>query len=276
MTSLNVLAADKSVMKFLIPKKGWKLVGADISSLEPHVIAHFSQCPNYMALYGPDAVPNQDAYLRFGCNVPAYRDIFREYYDIEAPSKEGVSYLKEHHELERFVCKVGFLSLVYGIQPPALQANYESKGVIMSLKEVEAIYRAYWETHKQVKQFTIQLQQEWRRNGGYVISGRGTPRPIERKDAAKDMLSRFVQGTGSLITKRWIHHVRCIRDEKGVNMVPYIADLHDASYWQAPEEEVAEAAQVLESAFARLNDELQWTVQIRGEVKIGDNMAEVK
>lgn len=272
MSSLNMLASDKSILKFLKGPPGWKVVGVDINALEPHFIAHFSQCPNYMALYGPNAVPNQDAYIRLGTTIPKFADKFLEHYNIDAPTKEGVNYIKEHYDKERFVCKVVFLSCVYGIQPFALQASLEKGGVIMGIKEVEAIHRAYWRTFSAVKKFSQQLQGEWRRNGGYIITARGVPMPIDQQGASKDILSRFIQRSGHQAVMRWLYHINQIRAEEGVNMRPLVADLHDATYFTAPEEEAEAAGRVIQKGLDRLNEELQLSVVLRGSTKIGNNM----
>jgi len=76
--SLNLLASDKSIYRFMRGPEGWDCVGLDINALEPNIIAHFSQCPVYMSLYGPNAAPNQDAYIHLGCTIPQFAEKFLE------------------------------------------------------------------------------------------------------------------------------------------------------------------------------------------------------
>ena len=268
--TLNMLAADRAIYKFLSGPPGWQVVGVDINALEPHVLCHFSQCPNYMALYGPNAVPNQDAYIRLGTTIPQYADKFLEHYNPEAPTKEGVDFIKQHYEQERFVCKVVFLSCVYGIQPFALQANLEKGGVVMPIRDVEAIHRSYWRTFSAVKNLSQQLQYEWRKNGGFIITGRGTPMPLDMQSASKDILSRFIQKTGHQYVMRWLYHINQIRHERGVTMKPLIPDLHDATYWASPEPEAA--GEVIQEGLTRLNDELGLSVKFKGKTKIGTSL----
>jgi len=271
--SLNLLAMDKSVLRLLRGPKGWKVVGCDINALEPHVVTHFSQCPTLMKLYGPNAVPNQDAYLLLGTAVPAYRDVFLEYYNPDAPTKEGVAYLKENHALERFVCKTAFLSCMYGISVPALQASLAVSDVHMPYREVEAVHRAYWKNHVAVKKFTQSLQQQWRNNGGYIITGRGTPKPMCHQDASKDMLSRFTQTTGHQYVMRWLWHINEVRQEEGLQAYPLIADLHDSTTWACPPEEVEETGYMIQEGLRRLNEELSLTVTLKGATKVGDTLS---
>ena len=272
MTSLNLLAADKSIYKFMRGPKDWSCVGVDINALEPHTIAHFSQCPVYMSLYGPDAAPNQDAYIHLGCTIPKYAELFLPHYKVGEPTKEGVDYIKDNYDQERFVCKVTFLSSVYGIFPPALRALLLAGGVDMSIREVEGIHQSYWRTFAAVKTLTHQLQEEWRRNGGFVVSGRGTPKPMDNQAASKDILSRFIQTTGHQYVMRWLFHINEIKQERKVTMRPIIKDLHDATYWTAPDDQIEEAGKVIQDGLTRLNEELNLSVVFKGKTKIGKTL----
>lgn len=216
MSSLNILAADKNVYRFLRGPEGWKVVGADLNSLEPHVIAHFSNCPQYMSLYGPNAVPNQDAYIKLGTTIPQFRDKFLEHYNPDAPTIEGVEFITENYPNERFVCKVMFLSCVYGIKAPALRESLAAGKVFLSMREVETLLQSYWRTFSAVKSFSQSLQKQWRDNGGYIISGRGTPRPLDQIGASKDILSRFTQclaGDTTVLTDRGPVKITEVRPE---------------------------------------------------------------
>ena len=252
--------------------KDWSCVGVDINALEPNTIAHFSQCPVYMSLYGPDAAPNQDAYIHLGCTIPKYAELFLPHYKVGEPTKEGVAYIKENYDQERFVCKVTFLSSVYGIFPPALRALLLAGGVDMSIREVEGIHQSYWKTFAAVKTLTHQLQEEWRRNGGFVVSGRGTPKPLDNQAASKDILSRFIQTTGHQYVMRWLFHINEIRQERKVTMRPIIKDLHDATYFTAPDDQIEEAGKVIQDGLTRLNEELNLSVVFKGKTKIGKTL----
>jgi hypothetical protein len=256
----------------LVRREGQTFVSGNCNALEPHILAAFSQCPNYMALYGPNAVPNQDAYIKLGTTIPQFRDKFLEHYNPEAPTVEGVEFIKENYPNERFVCKVMFLSCVYGIRAPALREALAAGGVQLSMREVEALLQSYWRTFAAVKSFAQSLQKQWRDNGGYIISGRGTPRPLDQIGASKDILARFVSTTGHQYVMRWLYHINQIRAERGVTMRPLIADLHDATYWTAPADQAEAAGEVIQEGLTRLNEELQLSVKFKGKTKIGDNL----
>lgn len=53
--SILQLPKDKRFLKCFTVPKDHKLLYTDINSLEPHVLAHFSQDPGLMSLYGPGA-----------------------------------------------------------------------------------------------------------------------------------------------------------------------------------------------------------------------------
>lgn len=272
MSTLNILAADRSIYSFLRGPEGWKVVAVDINSLEPHIIAHFSNCPNYMALYGPNAVPNQDAYIKLGTTIPQFRDKFLEHYNPEAPTVEGVEFIKENYPNERFVCKVMFLSCVYGIKAPALRESLAAGKVFLSMREVEVLLQSYWRTFSSVKSLSQSLQKQWRDNGGYIISGRGTPRPLDQIGASKDILSRFTQTTGHQYVMRWLYHIENIRKERSINTFPLVPDLHDSTTWTCPPEEVPKVDAMLQDGLTRLNEELRLSVVLKGKTKIGDTL----
>lgn len=270
--SLNILASSKEIYRFMKGPKNWKCVSVDLTSAEPFAVAHYSACPVYMSLYGPNAVPNQDAYILLGTTIPQYADKFLAHYDPKAPTKEGVEFIKKNYEKERFVCKTTFLSCVYGIQPIALQASLAAGGVEMTIREVEHIHSNYWKTFKAVKNLTKKLQAEWRENGGYIITGRGTPKPMDIKAASKDCLSRFIQTSCHQWVMRWIWHINNIRQERGIIARPIVKDMHDSTTWTCPDKEAEATGQMIQDGLTRLNEELKLSVTLRGDTKIGTTL----
>lgn len=275
-SKFNILASSKDpgLMKCLIAGDGHKIVGCDINALEPHVIAHFSQDPNYMKLYGPDAKPHQDIYVLVGCNSPMYREKFRAVYDPDNPTEEGLSYIKTNYERDRFVCKKVVLSTGYGAGAQLVQSELAVEGIELPLWECKQMIRSYWDTFKYVQAWDRLLQQEWRERGGYVINGRGMPIAIHKKIIHK-ILNKHVQSTGHWYLSRWLWHMQNIRLENNFPVKPFIPDFHDASYWRCADRHVPEADFMLQEGLRRLNDEIQLTVTLKGKTKIGDTLAEV-
>lgn len=78
-----------------VARPGFKLVQIDLSSVEPRVIAAFSQDETLMKLYGPGAKPN-DVYLFNGAYIELFRDEIRKYYDPENPTAESIADAKKN------------------------------------------------------------------------------------------------------------------------------------------------------------------------------------
>jgi len=270
--ALNLLALDRSILRFMKGPKDWKVISLDFASVEPTLIAHFSQCPNYMNIYGPNANPNHDIYPYVGMAIPQYRELFGPYYDLNNPTKEGTKYIKDHYASERSICKTFHLSAVYGAFPPTIHAMLEVQGIHISIKEVEQMHRNYWQLFKAVKSYERTLQAEWRRNGGYIISGRGTPIPMNQEDASKHILNRMIQKTAHQYLMRWVYHLENIVTEMKLQARPLLLDLHDSTTWTCPPEEVQAVDDMLQEGLRRLNEELQLTVVIKGATKVGDTL----
>jgi len=280
MAAVNLLALDKSVLKFLKAPEGHKRGYLDFSSLEPTLLAHFSQDPTYMKptllahfsqdptymkIYGPGANPNHCIYSYVGVLSDMYPE-FKDHYNLDNPTKEGVSYIKNNLSENRQVCKVGHLMLMYGGGAGRLFQQYQLAGVNLNFAETKAFYNKYWRAFSKVKQYESYLLSEWYSNGGYIITGRGIPHPIDR-EYTKDILNRMIQTTGHHYLQRFLYHITCIKKERKIPMKPWFVDHHDATCWAAPEECIPEANQVLMDALERLNKELNLSVTLKGVVK---------
>lgn len=275
-SKFNILAPSKDpgLLGCMVAGEGYKIVGCDINALEPNIIAHFSQDPNYMRLYGPKSKPFQDIYILVGCNSPMYRDKFRAVYDPDNPTEEGLNYIKTEYERDRFVCKKIVLSTGYGAGAPKIKSELAIEGIDLSIDECKILINSYWDTFKYVRAWDKILQREWRENGGYVINGRGLPVAIHEKILHK-ILNKHVQSTGHWYLSRWLFHISNIRREFNIKTVPFIPDFHDATYWRCREEDVTQVDFMLQEGLKRLNNELQLTVTLRGKTKIGDTLTEV-
>lgn len=279
----NMIACSRNVLRFLRAKPGHKLLYLDFNSVEPTLLAHFSQDPTYMKLYGKGSNPNHCAYIYVGSHLSAFQDKFLPHYDLDAPSKEGVSFIKTEYAGDRDVCKNGHLSMQYGAFPKRIHAELGVRDVKsmlpefehlpyserpnITLEECEEFHRQYWQLFRQVKAYTRELEEEWKRNSGYIVNGRGRPLPLFKMDT-KDLLSRMIQSTAHDYLMRYLWHINLLRKSQGVRMRPWLVDLHDATTWEVPDEAVEEATQLMTEALQNLNNELQLSVQIRGQIKV--------
>ena len=159
------------------------------------------------------------------------------------------------------------------------------------IDECQEILADIGATFPDVGKFYIDLRKQWNSNGGWVkqhwddynkryefidgrpgwiYNGRGRPLGIAPQKI-KDIGNRFIQTTGHDVLLQYLAYVNQMRIPE---MRPYHVDNHDATIWQVREDRADAGKQVLEEAYVRLNDTLQWTVKISGAVEIGDNMGD--
>jgi DNA polymerase I-like protein with 3'-5' exonuclease and polymerase domains len=292
MSKLNIqqLPKDKDFLRCFVAAPGHKLVYSDINSLEPHVLAHFSKDPGLMSLYGPHAKPN-DVYLWVGSKIDKWKESILKYYDPNNPSATSIAKAKKYAKAERTAVKPAYLGWMYGLGPGTM---HESTGI--PIEECRQILADIDSAFPGVVKFNEKLRDEWKENGGWVkqeweidpntnrnipkfIDGRpgwiynGRYRPMGvAPDKVKDLGNRFVQSTGHDVLMQMLTYINESRE--GISMRPYSVDIHDATVWEVRESQVDLAVEVLEQSYIRLNQTLQWDVQIRGEVEVGTNLGD--
>lgn len=287
MAKLSMLQVPKSreFMECIKPFNFCTLVYTDFDALEMKVAAHFTKDASLMKLYGPGAKPN-DVHAFNAAGMRLFSAEIRKYYDPDNPTPEGIAAVKKHCGHIRDLVKTAGYGMIYGAQPPRLYSELRQAGYDIALTDAEAIFTDYWETYKGSVLFGEFLRKEMKKNGGFILNGRGRPMCIPPPyrvpgqrfpvDLSKDCFSRFVQSTGHDVTLRFIYHIGKIREERSVPMVPWLLDKHDATTWQVNTKYLHQGVEAFEEAYRRLNAELQWSVQITGKVKTGNSMAEVE
>ncbi len=280
---------DKGFLKCLKARPGHKLVYTDIRALEPHVLAHFSQDPGLMSLYGPNAKFN-DVYLFVASQTSKWGAEIREHYDPYHPTPESISAAKKHCKKARDDFKPVYLGWCYGLGASTM---HQTTGIPKD--ECRTILDDIDKAFPGTKSFGQKLKREWTANGGWVkmewieqpdgsvlpnvIDGRpgwfygGRGRPLScAPEKSKDLVNRFVQTTGHDVMVDFISLINSQRHLSG--MRPWHVDNHDATFWEVAEANVNSAIKTFEFAYEQLNRQLGWTVQISGVVKVGDNMAD--
>lgn len=294
MSKLNVqnMPKDPAFLRCFKAAPGHVLVYSDINSLEPHVMAHFTQDPGLMSLYGPGAEPN-DVYLFVGAQIDKWKDSILEHYNPFHPTTESIAAAKKHCKSERQEIKAPYLGWLYG-----LGAGTMSTGTGIPYEECKRILEDINNTFYRVPKFNKRLRKQWESNGGYavtqwvydkeldkqipivtdgspgwILNGRGRPLAVA-PDKVKDLGNRFVQSTGHDVLMQMLVYINELRQERQVPMRPYNVDIHDATIWQVPENYAQQAADIIRESYVRLNDALRWTVSIEGDVAIGNNLGE--
>jgi DNA polymerase-1 len=291
MASINLqnLPSDPDFLKCLVAEPGHKLVYLDFSAVEPHVMAHFSKDPGLMALYGPNAKPNC-VYLFYASQTSLFGPAIRKYYDPFNPTTESVKAAKLHCAKERQAFKPIYLGWLYGLGAGAM---HESTHI--PLAECKQILEDIAAATPGLKDFGDRLKVEWASNGGWadiewikdpvtgrnkakfidgrpgwIYNGRGRPLGVD-PEKKKDLVNRHVQSTGSDLLKQYLMNLSRLRTG---SMRPYNVDMHDATIWQARDCDVDKTVAIFKESLTILNKTLQWSVEIKGEVKVGVNLAD--
>lgn len=273
---LNIQQIPKSrgYLECLGAAQGNTIIQMDIDALEPVVLAELSNCPSYMALYGPDAPPN-DVYLFIASQIPQFsQEIRNAGYDPENPTLEGINRAKKECKRIRSICKIIHLSAGYGAGAPKIYETLRDIGISITLTEVKDIRKMYWEVFKGVTAYRETLTTEWKANKGFFIDGLGTPVTVTR-EFEKDILNRCIQRTGHMILVKYLYHLNQIRKE-GSSLKPMMVDFHDETVWQIKKIGKQSALKLFNDAWSLTNNELNGIIPLSGEPMACESFADFK
>jgi DNA polymerase I-like protein with 3'-5' exonuclease and polymerase domains len=257
-------------------RPGYKLVDMDFTALESVVITELSRDESMMKLYGPDANPNQDIHLFTGSMLPGIGEKIRKAgYDPDNPTQEGVERAKKECKKEREIAKTINYASVYKAGPRTLARNLTLAGIPTSEEVAAKMHAAYWETYKGVKQYSRELERQWKLNGGWFLNGIGRPVSLT-EDLLKDTVSRCVQSTGhSSLILLMVIYWRLLK-EHGIEAYQWM-ELHDQLIVEVREDQAERAARLLDGdALQELNRWLGGMIPLRGEAQVISNLAEAK
>jgi hypothetical protein len=282
-TKLNLFATSGSdgFLRCLTADPGSVIVGSDINSLEPHVLAHFSQDEGFMKIYGKGQ-PHNCIYLYLASKSPIHGSKIREIYNPYDPQYAAVEEAKklrtEPNEageslVIRQLYKTTVLACNYGGGPSRLRSKMQENDITMSEEQCYELVQLHRKTFTGLRKFQRKLEKEWNTNGGYIITGRGRPQVVP-KDKVKDFLAFFCQSTGHDYLMRLLWHINCYRKDHNLGkfVTPFIPDFHDATYFQVKKDYVEQAKEMIKYGYDRLNDELDLTVELKGGIKVGQDL----
>jgi len=238
------------------------------------VCAEFSKDKNYMKLFGPHANPNHDVYIFVGMHLSLFKDKFSRFYDIDNPTKEAVAAIKSEWPGDRPVCKEFHLSGMYGAGWKTQYKNIILKEYDVKEDDIKKANEEYWsDLFYDVKEFADKLMYERQRNG-YITDAFGMPTPVHWSKK-KDNLNRFCQRSGHILLQRYIMYLNRLRKKHDIQIYPAIPDYHDGTFWFVKEGHEDQGMWAMDTALKRLNEVLQWDVQIKGDPEIGNNLADL-
>lgn len=273
---LNMQQQPKSVGHLINfqARPGCKLIQQDTSAVEPRVITNFSKDSTMWSLYGPDAKAN-DIYLYNGSHIELFRDELRQYYDPDNPTSESIANAKKHCKTTRNLLKLITLASGYGASWQTIQSNILLQGYALSDQEAQIIHRDYWLLYPGIKDFERELKTFWRQTGGWIPSSMGNPICVYH-GFLHDIVNRFAQRSGHEVLMSLVYHTERLRQERKIEMHPWIPDWHDEQIWEVPEDNVDAVYQLMKDAETALNEELKWDVYMEAEPEIADNLAQIK
>lgn len=276
--NINVqqIPKTKDMLSLFVSRPGHVFVDLDFQSLEPTVTTEFSKDKNMEMIYGNTASPYQDFYLFIASSIPGIQDrVRRAGYDPLNPTKEGVANAKKECKADRNVCKSTALGCAYGAGIKKVHQTLEEQGVYLSMDQVATIHTGYWNLFAGVKDYGKSLYFEWKRNKGYIMNGTGRPMSVPEA-YNKDLLNRMCQSTGHDCL---IKYIRILCNELRQARVPFhpiIMDIHDATTIEVEEKYSQKAVECFNIAMKKLNDELKFSIKLKGTAVIGRNLAEAK
>lgn len=266
----NLLASPKRAdfWECFIAPEGYVLANADYEALEPKVMAHMSQDPNMLRLYGKDSKESHDGYLFVAYDS---NERVREFYHRDKPgglTKDEVKAAKNVLGVERTAIKPEYLGWIYGLGPATLSLDknisfFEAK---RRLEKIDATFPGK-------DMLAATLKKEWMARNGYVINGRGLPVTIHYRDLRK-LLNKVIQSTGHALLQRGNWHMANYIKKHKIDCHPYIPDLHDEFTWIVRPDEQDRFAEAVAYHFDRINDELDWDVLMNhGGLNFSDNLS---
>lgn len=277
----NLQQAPKSIkfMENILPDDGTIWVECDHASVEPTVLCELTRDPVLMSLYGPGAPPDQCVYLFNGADLPIIGPKIRATgYDPLNPTKESVARAKKDAKKERTIAKPIVLGKNYGMGWRKMQSELRLQcGLFLTDDEAKAIDAA-WKKKYIVsgKLFSRKLEEEWKRNGGWVYDGLGHPVCVN-EDYLKDIISRVVQRCAHSIHMIFALIVDRLMTERKLQHRWRVVDWHDQLIAQVPTANGEAGLQCVRDAYKELNEEiLQGLIPIKGDPKISTNMAHAK
>lgn len=274
--NIQQMPKSKEFLSCWQARPGYRWVQMDFTALEQVVLAELSKDPALWKLYGPAARKN-DVYLFTGSQLPVIGKAIREAgYDPENPTPEGIASAKKQAKKERGIAKVITLASSYGAGARKIQQTLQLEGIPISLAECERIHAGYWKLYSGVKDYEQELIRQYENNDGWVLNGIGRPLGIDF-DKEKDIVNRVVQSTGHDILVIWLTIYSQLLDAAGLEWSPVIADLHDESIIEVPEEQAEEALRIMTvDAMKELNENLNGKIPLRGEGQIASCFADIK
>lgn len=258
--ALNMPFSEEKLMSAFKLPVGCIGVHADLSALEPCLIAAFSEDPTLMKVHRDGL---GDVYLDLALSLFPDNVELKAAYNPMVPADEAV---KKRFKKLRDVAKIIHLAVGYTGNYKTVWRNLQKAGMSVTESEAARLVNRYWETFWRVKEFEDRLKALHKRDG-HIRNVMGRVLRIPKK-FEKDTMNRFIQSGGHDCLVAWVKEIdRRRKDRPELGMKPVLPDIHDSTSWVVKEEFYAEAKQIFEESLQAVNVGLGLPVQLRAEVK---------
>lgn len=156
-----VLKYVNAIKKGFIPPKGFKIVNADYSSLEPVCFGHMSGSEGLRDIFRT----GKDLYSQVAIDVNKLNAVY-------SADKKAPNFLKKHKPELRQLWKVPTLGIVYGMEEARLM-----QAIGCDRKTATGIIRGYLGTYPDLKQYMWECENSVKKNG-YVTTVFGRVRHL--------------------------------------------------------------------------------------------------
>lgn len=259
---------EESLMRCFTVPAGRVGIGGDLTSVEPFFTAFFSDDSTLLKVYRDGL---GDIYLDLALELfPTNLELAQLYNPLESPD-DGI---KSQFKTVRQISKLVHLASAYGAGGKKIACILTQNGFETSEDEGRRLHRLYWKKFKKVKDLEAGLY-ELNRQDGLVRTLFG--RIIRLPDAwCKDLMNRFIQSTGHDALMEWVFEIDRLSQERGIPLVPFILDWHDATYWHCAPEHTSAAAAILSDALMAVNTRYELPYPLKAHIKSFNSLAEIK
>lgn len=274
---------DAGLMTCITPDPGYTTVSIDLASGEPTVTSHFSQDRNYMyaCFDGVGKVPEyrnnilmlDDIYLMAMSISPIGAVKAREAFYKKWPAGSfqdqwlaDAEVIKTALKKDRQIHKMLALGLSYGMGANKMCKQMYDAGFQLSVSDAKTFKNAYWHLFSGVKKFANRLTKIIE-DDGYVVN----PFGYRLTPQAHKGFNAFIQSSVS-----GIMHVFTAKLMAAAPYGRFVTCIHDELLIDVPSDRLDEFKKDKEIATKSLNDDLNWSVNIRTGFAVGSNWYEAK
>lgn len=265
---LNMPFSEVDVMKSFHVEEGYVGIHADLASIEPCVLAHYSEDPTLLKVYKHGA---GDIYLDLGLDVFLEMEELRQKYNSLAPITSAV---KEEFKDVRSVCKIIHLAVSYTGTHVTVAKNLTQAGFPTSKGQAMQLVSRYWSKFAVVKAFNYKIQELYDERG-YIrnLTGRIIRVPTIYK---KDLMNRLVQSSAHDILILWVLNIVEMFNSNKVDWKFHLPDIHDSASFMIKKGQEELARQCYLDALELVKTQVHMSVPIKCEVKYYTTLAGLK